>query len=383
MNFQFTYNQCCSPRVILTVFIGVILSNSLANAQQRSTAKNIAIPLHWSTYDAPRSFAQGTQLHIIVRGDTLWDLSNRYFNNPFLWPQLWDANRYIENPHLIYPGDPLVLPQFEVLREPQVPPKSVVSEKPVTAQADAPLPNQSDKSPGIAKIPSALSAAYEEVSIQCAGYLSQADQDSDLRIIGSEYGIRGDLTDGPDMFATGDIVYLNQGSSHGISAGSQYYTQRRLPPRWGDKSPVILRTGWLTVIATQETRAIAEIAQACAPVEVDDYLLPFEPIPVPLISRQEPADILSPETGLTQGKIMASMDDITYFGQGNILGINIGKTDGVIPGNIFIVYRYLYENAPRKVLGELVVLVTQENTSTVKVLNSLDYMEIGDLIELK
>ncbi|MGH9336939.1 MAG: LysM peptidoglycan-binding domain-containing protein, partial [Vicinamibacteria bacterium] len=76
----------------------------------------IAIPPHWSPYQAPTSYPEGTRIHIIVRGDTLWDISNTYFQNPFLWPQLWDANRYIENPHLIYPGDPLRIPDLDVLR---------------------------------------------------------------------------------------------------------------------------------------------------------------------------------------------------------------------------------------------------------------------------
>ena len=58
----------------------------------------ITVPSHWSRYQAPTSYPEGTELHIIVEGDTLWDLAGRYLENPFLWPQLWDANRYIENP---------------------------------------------------------------------------------------------------------------------------------------------------------------------------------------------------------------------------------------------------------------------------------------------
>jgi hypothetical protein len=44
-------------------------------------------------------------LHTAKRGDTLWDLSKRYYNNPYNWPRIWSYNRQIQNPHWIYPGD--------------------------------------------------------------------------------------------------------------------------------------------------------------------------------------------------------------------------------------------------------------------------------------
>jgi hypothetical protein len=44
-------------------------------------------------------------LHNVRRGDTLWDLSSGYFQNPWLWPKIWAYNPQIKNPHWIYPGD--------------------------------------------------------------------------------------------------------------------------------------------------------------------------------------------------------------------------------------------------------------------------------------
>ncbi len=43
--------------------------------------------------------------HQVQRGDTLWDLCNGYFQNPWLWPTIWSYNPQIQNPHWIYPGD--------------------------------------------------------------------------------------------------------------------------------------------------------------------------------------------------------------------------------------------------------------------------------------
>lgn len=52
--------------------------------------------------DAPKTY-------IVVKGDTLWDISAMYLDSPWLWPRLWQVNPEIDNPHLIYPGDKLSL----------------------------------------------------------------------------------------------------------------------------------------------------------------------------------------------------------------------------------------------------------------------------------
>src|SRR5512136_1584185 len=67
-------------------------------------------------------------VYTIKKGDTLWDISSKFLNDPFLWPKLWERNPYITNPHWIYPGNPIQLTAIEPVQKEE--PKKVVEEKP-------------------------------------------------------------------------------------------------------------------------------------------------------------------------------------------------------------------------------------------------------------
>lgn len=73
---------------------------------QKATAQSVAskgIALADLRPDAPKE-------HVVVKGDTLWGISKLFLNSPWRWPELWGMNlESIRNPHLIYPGQRLVL----------------------------------------------------------------------------------------------------------------------------------------------------------------------------------------------------------------------------------------------------------------------------------
>ncbi len=49
--------------------------------------------------------------YVVKKGDTLWGISNKFLQNPAYWPEVWDKNQKVRNPHLIYPGDVLFIYQ--------------------------------------------------------------------------------------------------------------------------------------------------------------------------------------------------------------------------------------------------------------------------------
>ena len=91
---------------LLLAAASVIAATYPVTPQQRGTAQQVAqagVPLSELAPNAPDS-------HTVKRGDTLWDISKLFLKSPWRWPELWGMNLdQIRNPHLIYPGQVLVL----------------------------------------------------------------------------------------------------------------------------------------------------------------------------------------------------------------------------------------------------------------------------------
>src|SRR5262249_42740489 len=88
------------------------VANIIVPPESTTPPKNLRkVGNHWTPYQPPdpESFPEGAQVHVIVPGDTLWGMAGTHFQNPYLWPQIWNENRYILDSHWIYPGDPLLL----------------------------------------------------------------------------------------------------------------------------------------------------------------------------------------------------------------------------------------------------------------------------------
>ncbi|XOV80064.1 MAG: LysM peptidoglycan-binding domain-containing protein [Aestuariibacter sp.] len=107
----------------------------------------IAVLLTCSAYgNAAEIKPSAPDIYIVKKGDTLWSIASMYLDQPWNWPVLWQNNDEIQNPHLIYPGDRILLsrladgkPQLSIVRANKIV-KKLSPKTRITAKQDAPLP---------------------------------------------------------------------------------------------------------------------------------------------------------------------------------------------------------------------------------------------------
>ncbi len=338
---------------------------------------------HWTRNDAyPRTIASGARVHIVEKGDTLWDLAGRYLGNPFLWPQIWEANKYIPDAHWIYPGDPVVIVPIEPVTEEKIASETEAE----TAEEEMEDTGPADTAPEKPTYPIAL-----DFDLYCSGFITRDLKKLPVRIIGNE--------ENKDKvgLATNDVVYLNQGEAEGISPGDEFSIVHEVrainhPINLKPLGDYVVQTGRLKVVATQEHTSTAQITYACDRTLVEDSLVVFEPREVPVFTEMPPVDRYSVESGNAKGYVVFAKDDLTTLGEGHEIQIDLGAKDGITVGSRLVLYRYQttsYEKVgidrdlPRKVLGELIVFNVQDSTATGRIIESFNYIEVGDRVEVR
>ena len=347
---------------------------------------------HWTAWDPPTSIPEGSEVYIIQRGDTLWDLSNQFYGDPYLWPQLWERNRYILDAHWIYPGDPLIVGV-------EVTPIDEISDMSGDGDDTAGLDDEMH-------LDRALSAPVplgSEDDIYCGGYITPEPETFDYSIIGSEYAFSGVTanTASPlvksiryDSYflnlALGDVLYLDGGRESGLMPGSLFTVVRPDAEVWHPKRKrkyghFNRYLGRVRVLSTQEETAIAEIVHSCHPITVGDSLKPFNPEPVPLARLSGLVGVNNPVSNeaLVDAPfiIRADMGNVS-LGQGHVVYIDRGVED-VAPGDLFTIYRETPEGLPPLMIGELAVLSVGDEASLAKILASRFTIHVGDRLDPK
>lgn len=363
-------------------------------AQEADSGSTIKVEKHWSKYIYPEEMPADVKVHIIERGDTLWDLAGKYLKNPFLWPQIWEANKYITDAHWIYPGDPLMIPiPVEAVGE------QIAGAEAAAAEVEEKLP-EVEEAEARAEAEEAMPHEYRfrEVKkrqyilasdLKCSGYILKDFVGYKFRIIGAERQMH--LV----SFSTNDIVYIDAGETSGIKAGDKFSIlhpdmQVDDPVTYESIGTLVRKAGVLNVIATQEYTSTAQITETCFPISIGDFLERYAEPKIPVVNEVSKIDRYMPIKSQLRGRIIFS--EVQTVGDGHIVYIDRGSRDGVEVGSRFLVYRNYHQGyygekikqeLPDTILGELVVLETQENISSAKVIQSFDYIILGDLIAMK
>lgn len=335
---------------------------------------------HWTPWDPPTPTADS---YIIKKGDTLWDLSREWFDDPFLWPQIWDENRYILDSHWIYPGDPLTVPGRP----------TVVTEAPTDASSGRQDAGGFGRLPGadrdgdddgsgmeaIAAAPVEVPAA-DASELYCAGFIAQDLAPADLFVAGRE----------TERIASGqgDVIFLSSGKDAGIRAGDEFALVRRTDnvahPVTGDSlGRYVRRLGRARVLISHDRSATALIDMACEEVLDGDELMAWEEIAIPMLEEVPEFNRLDAEpSGGPTGHVVWQRDALSIFGQGDVIFTDLGRISGASPGDFVRLYRERTGDLPRMPLAHGVVLTVGPDTSAVKLMYSTRESGIGDEVEL-
>jgi hypothetical protein len=378
---------------------------------------------HWTAWDPPLP-PEGARVHIVVPGDTFWDLAATNLGNPYLWPQLWEKNQYVRDAHWIYPGDPLIL-DLQVSGatvagtasgEGEGAGDEIAGDAAASDATGAGTTGESttsgDYGAGIRGVAAAGKGGVPtplgtQDDIYCSGFIGAPDEQFGYSVIGSEYevlspqlmnpvygnveGIFGTVDTVKYKMTTGDIVYLDGGRAAGLSPGMQFTA---VAPGKVVRHPVSRDalgrqynyTGRVRVLSVQEDSAIAEIVQSCDGILVGMPLKPFEPEPIPLARRGMVRPVSQPTSAEALDNapvIVSSPAEIVSLGQDHVVFIDRGEEDEVLPGDIFTIYRMNRPSQPPVVLGELAVLSVRAHTAIGKILESRYPVYVGDRLERK
>lgn len=359
---------------------------------------------HWTAWNPPTP-PEGAQVHVIQPGDTLWNLAGRFYQDPYLWPQLWENNRYILDAHWIYPGDPLVLgPSVAPVDQLAGPAGEGSGPGETGAPAEEPIEGvQTSAEAAGSPVPLGF-----ESDVYCTGYIDETEKEFPYRIIGSEFenlgpdldrsvadvniqGRYGRVNTARYNLSVGDIIYLDGGRQGGLQAGEIYTVVDPRQEVVHPKSRQVFGryyhyTGRVRVLSVQEDTAIAEIVQACDPVIVGAFLQPFEPEPVPLgrPTAMRPVNYPTPAAQLQNAPIILfSQDELVSLFEDHVVFIDRGAEDDVTPGDIYTIYRLNRPGLPPLPIGEIAVLSVHRRSSAARIIEAKTAVFIGDPIELK
>lgn len=350
---------------------------------------------HWTPWDPPTSFPEDSEVYIIQKGDTLWDLASQYYGDPYLWPQLWERNQYILDAHWIYPGDPLVV-GIEVTSIDEVADGDGMDGDDMADAAGGDGMNLDRSSSPPVPLGS-------EDDIYCSGFIGDESTPYSSTVIGSEYALSSGDVPGSHLYysgaasvvlnlSTADVIYIDGGREAGQMPGSVYTIMRpegRVdhPADRGHTVGFFYRyLGRARILSVQESTAIAEIIHACNPIGMGDLLKPFTPEPVPLARRsglKGVNDPVSAEELVGAPYIVKSNENLFSLGQGHVVYIDRGAADDVAPGDLFTIYRETPKGLPPLIVGELAVLSVTEQASMAKILDSRYTVHLGDRLDPK
>ncbi len=355
-------------------------------------AQDAAAPAAVKAEPAPDAYT-------VKPGDTLWDLSGRFLNNPWYWPKVWSYNPEISNPHFIYPGNvvrlypggeegPARMEQVQQVAGRTGEDLDAPRELDDFTRADMKKPQEIGEGDEVAVV-----GPYKIGYVPPKGLYARRDSFVTPREL-QESGTIVASFEEKLLLSLHDRAYVRFTEKAKVKTGESYIIYKTERPvrhpvtgeLFGYQTTII---GGAKVVAVDDKAVTVDISNAFEPIERGALVgLRMDKI-VKQVQRR-------PNQHRMDGYIIAAQQEvISEIGEHHVVFVDKGRADGVEEGNVFTVIRSgdpygramneIMRDAdlPKEDVGTLIVVDAQQTSSAALVVRSFRELYVGDKVEMR
>ena len=316
------------------------------------------------------------RIHVVVPGDTLWDISDAYLGTPWVWPSVWTDNRDIENPHLIVPGDRIWISAHEMRRVSAEEAERLLSSQPLAADGDGESAGPASDSFQALFQGEDESNIVRVSSLEMTGLISVEQLEAAASIV--------DAIPERVMLSQGDRVYVGLGVQE-ASVGDQFTIFRTQEKIFDPETNRLLGyhvklLGWVEVEETNAEVSLALIRMSAEEMELGDRIMPREPPILDIEVAASPKNIDGRISFFPSSRVLMGVADYVY--------LNRGELDGLQVGSPLEVYRSGWQapepardtrvEVPDRVIAQLLVVRARRQSAVALVRHTETELKLGD-----
>jgi LysM repeat protein len=293
--------------------------------------------------------------YTVIKGDTLWDISQKELEDPFLWPKIWKENTGISNPDRIYPGQKIRIPLYLLQRE-----------IPLTQIPETKIEKKEPKKEIAKKIePIKKEYLVTKDILMASGYIADS-----VHGVGSIV----DSSDGRKILGKGDYAYIKTDNSAKI--GDKFYIIRSIGTVTHPKSGKLLGylievPGIAEVVDQYDNETKVQIMDSFMDVNIGDLLSSYYEIEPPFLTEEKPR-MLS-----INGYIVATKELRVLTGKWDIVYIDKGESEGLKVGDLFTII----QGRHKEERGVIQIINLRKSTATAIIRESRDEIARGDEVK--
>jgi hypothetical protein len=299
--------------------------------------------------------------YTVIKGDTLWDISNKELKDPFLWPKIWKENPEIPNPDRIYPQQVIRIPLYILQKEIS---DSEMSDKKAQTMPIATTEGQK-KEVAAKSIPLKKEYLVEKNVLIASGYITDAVSKTG-KIVSSPTG--------RNLLGRGDYAYIR--TDRPAKKGDKFYIAHVVEPVKHPKTGLMMGhlieiLGIAEVVGMDDNEVKVEITASFSDILLtDNHLETYYEIEAPYaMENPRKPDISGYVAAAKQLKMINGTWDIVY--------IDKGQLDGIETGDMI---ETILRGEHKVINGIIQVINVRQKTATALIRKSRDVVSKGDVI---